>query len=179
MKTLLFTNGKTMLKTIMKTSIHLPMAAMFLAAVLAGPAAARNQVPFKGQTSGIATTESFDPVAGIIYVRGEAEGEATHLGRFTVTSNVALYVGLGIVLGNWTLTAANGDMLFLAGRGYGIDETHGAGTFTVIGGTGRFRGATGYYQQTITFFPGPGGTADAVPYTEVLEGAISFGPNSQ
>ncbi len=40
MKTLLFTNGKTMLKTIMKTSIHLPMAAMFLTAVLAGPAAA-------------------------------------------------------------------------------------------------------------------------------------------
>ncbi len=84
MKTLLFTNGKTMLKTIMKTSIHLPMAAMFLAAVLAGPAAAGNQVPFKGQSSGVVTTESFDPVAGIIYIRGEGEGEATHLGRFTV-----------------------------------------------------------------------------------------------
>ena len=178
MKTLLFTNGKTMLKTIMKTNIHLPMAAMFLAAVLAGPAAAGNQVPFKGQSSGVATTESFDPVAGIVHIRGEGEGEATHLGRFTDTSNVAIYLATGTVLGNLTLTAANGDMLFLAGRGYGIDETHGAGTFTVVGGTGRFRGATGYYQQAITF-AFPGGTADAVPYTEVLEGTISFGPHSQ
>jgi hypothetical protein len=179
MKTLLFTNGKTMLKSIMKTGFHLPMAAMFLAAVLACPAAAGNQVPFKGQSSGVATTESFDPVAGIVHVRGEGEGEATHLGHFTDTSHVAIYLATGTVLGNWTLTAANGDMLFLAFRGYGIDETHGAGTFTVVGGTGRFRGATGYYQQAITFFPGPGGTADAVPYTEVLEGTISFGPNSQ
>ena len=178
MKTLLFTNGKTMLKTIMKTSIHLPLAAMFLIAVLAGPAAARNQVPFKGQSSGVVTTESFDPVAGIIYVRGEGEGEATHLGRFTVTSDVTADATTGNAIGAWTLTAANGDMLFLAMRGYGIDETHGAGTFTVVGGTGRFRGATGYYQQTITF-AFPGGTADVVPYTEVLEGTISFGPNSQ
>ena len=54
MKTLLFTNGKTMLKTIMKSSIHLPMAAMFLsAAMLAGPAGAGNQVPFKGSLEGV------------------------------------------------------------------------------------------------------------------------------
>jgi hypothetical protein len=44
MKTLLFTNGKTMLKTIKRIMIHLPMAAMFLTAVLAGTAAAENQV---------------------------------------------------------------------------------------------------------------------------------------
>jgi hypothetical protein len=69
-------------------------------------------------------------------------------------------------------------MLFLAMRGYGIDKTHGAGTFTVVGDTGRFRGATGYYQQAITF-AFPAGTSDVVPYTEVLEGTISFGPNSQ
>ena len=95
----------------------------------------------------------------------------------TETSNVAIYLATGTVLGNLTLTAANGDMLFLAMRGYGIDETHGAGTFTIVGGTGRFRGATGYYQQTITFAY-PGGP-DVNPYTEVFEGTISFGPNSQ
>ena len=55
MKTLLFTNGKTMLKTIMKTSIHLPMAAMFLTAVLAGPAAAGTRC--RSKASGV-TTES-------------------------------------------------------------------------------------------------------------------------
>ena len=178
MKTLLFTNGKTMLKTIIKTSIHLPMAAMFLTAVLAGPAAAKNQVPFKGQSSGVITTVSVDPVAGIILTRAEGEGEATHLGRFTLTGYGSIHLALGIVRGNWTLTAANGDMLFLTMEAYGIDETHGAGTFTVVGGTGRFQGATGYYQQAITF-AFPGGTAEVVPFTEVLEGTISFGPNSQ
>ena len=173
MKTLLFTNGKTMLKTIMKTNIHLPMAAMFLAAVLAGPAAAGNQVPFKGQSSGVATTESFDPVAGIVHIRGEGEGEATHLGRFTDTSNVAIYLATGTVLANSTLTAANGDMLFLEMTAYGIDPTHGVGTFTVVGGTGRFHGASGSYQQIITFVSEPG-AADTT-FTDVLTGTISFG----
>ena len=169
MKTLLFTNGKTMLKTIMKTNIHLPMAAMFLAAVLAGPAAAGNQVPFKGQSSGVATTESFDPVAGIVHIRGEGEGEATHLGRFTETSNVAIYLATGTVLGNLTLTAANGDMLFLEMTGHGIDAAHGFGAFTVVGGTGRFQGASGYYEQLITF------NTLFTEFTDVLEGTISFG----
>ena len=53
MQTRLFTKGETNMKTIMKTSIHLPMAAMFLAAALAGPAAAANQVPFKGSLEGV------------------------------------------------------------------------------------------------------------------------------
>ena len=145
MKTLLFTNGKTMLKTIMKTSIHLPMAAMFLAAVLAGPAAARNQVPFKGQSSGIATTESFDPVAGIAYSRVEGEGQATHLGHFMVTGDVAVDVATGVPQGTWTLTAANGDTLTASFTGQSqiaaplvtIVETA-----TVTGGTGPYRSAS-------------------------------------
>ena len=177
MKTLLFTNGKTMLKTIMKTSIHLPMAAMFLAAVLAGPAAARNQVPFKGQSSGVVTTVGFDPVAGIAYIRGEGEGEATHLGRFTVTGNVAVDVATGIPLGNWTLTAANGDMLFLTMGGHGIDATHGSGAFTVVGGTGRFRGRPGTTSRS-SRLPSRR-DCGCIPYTDVLEGTISSGPNSQ
>jgi hypothetical protein len=83
-------------------------------------------------------------------------------------------VATGIPLGTWTLTAANGDMLFLAMGGHGIDATHGFGAFTVVGGTGRFQGATGYYEQIITFAV-PLGTSDIIPYTDVLEGTISFG----
>jgi hypothetical protein len=51
-----------------------------------------------------------------------------------------------------TLTAANGDTLVLSmvGRG-GSDPTHGFGTSTVVGGTGRFQGTTGSYEQAITF----------------------------
>ena len=52
-------------------------------------------------------------------------------------------VATGIPHGTWTLTAANGDQLFLDMTGYGIDDHHGFGQFTVTGGTGRFEGATG------------------------------------
>jgi hypothetical protein len=65
-------------------------------------------------------------------------------------------------------------MLFLAMGGHGIDPTHGAGTFTVVGGTGRFQGATGSYEQIITFAV-PLGTSDSIPYTDVLTGTISAG----
>jgi len=148
------------------------LASVLAALTLSGPATAAKLVPFKGKSSGIITTVGFDPVNGIVYTHLAGEGEATHLGHFAVIADVAVYLASG-VLGTWTLTAANGDMLFLTMRGGGIDPTHGFGTFIIVGGTGRFQGATGYYEQTITFGAPPPTTV--VSYTEVLEGAISFG----
>jgi hypothetical protein len=104
----------------------------------------------------------------------EGQGQATHLGHFTVTGDVAVDVATGKPQGTWTLTAANGDMLFLAMGGHGIDATHGFGAFTVVGGTGRFEGATGSYEQIITFAV-PLGSSDSIPYTDVLTGMISAG----
>jgi len=141
--------------------------------VMAGPATAGNAVPFKGQSSGVVTVVGFDPVEGLAYNRVEGAGQATHLGRFTVTGDVAVDVVTGIPQGTWTLTAANGDMLSLTMGGYGIDETHGFGAFTVVGGTGRFEGATGYYEQIITFAV-PLGTSDRISYTDVFKGTISY-----
>ena len=90
------------------------LAAVLAALTLSGPAmAAGKQVPFKGRSSGVVTAVGFDPVAGIAYTRVEGEGQATHLGHFTVTGDVAVDVATGIPQGTWTLTAANGDMLFL------------------------------------------------------------------
>ena len=43
---------------------------------------------------------------------------------------------------------------------------------TVVGGTGRFQGATGHYTQRITFSNTPG-SMPIVSYTDVLEGTIS------
>ena len=151
------------------------LAAVLVALSLSGPAmAAGQQVPFKGRSSGVVTAVGFDPVAGIAYSQVEGEGQATHLGRFTVTADVAVTVATGIPQGTWTLTAANGDMLFLTMGGHGIDPTHGFGAFTVVGGTGRFQGATGYYEQIITFATDPG-SSPSTAYTDVLEGTISFG----
>ena len=149
------------------------LAAVLAALTLSGPATAREQLPFKGRSSGVVTAVGFDPVAGIAYTYVKGEGQATHLGRFTVTGNVQVVVATGIAVGTWTLTAANGDMLFLAMGGHGIDATHGFGVFTVVGGTGRFQGVTGHYEQIITFAV-PLGTSDIIPYTDALEGTISF-----
>jgi hypothetical protein len=149
------------------------LVAVLAALRMSAPAtAAGKQVPFKGRSSGVVSAVGFDPVAGIAYTRVEGEGQATHVGHFTVTGDVAVDVATGIPQGTWTLTAANGDMLFLAMGGHGIDQTHGFGAFTVVGGTGRFEGATGYYEQIITFAV-PLGTSDSIPYTDALEGTIS------
>jgi len=160
------------MKNIKKTIIYLQMTALLLSAALAGPGAAEKQVPFKGTSSGVVTAVGFDPVAGIAYTHVEGEGQATHLGQFTVTGDVAVDVATGIPLGTWTLTAANGDMLFMDMGGHGIDATHGFGAFTVAGGTGRFQGVTGYYEQIITFAV-PLGSSDIIPYTDVFVGTIS------
>jgi len=144
------------------------------ALILSGAAPTDKQVPFKGQSSGVVLTVDFDPVKGIVYTHVAGEGQATHLGHFSVTGDVAVEVATGIPTGTWTLTAANGDMLFLKMTGSGIDPTHGFGAFTVVGGTGRFAAATGYYEQIITFAATPG-TAPSIPYTDVLDGTISSG----
>ncbi len=150
------------------------LAGLLAALMLSAPAIAAGQlVPFKGRSSGAVTTVGVDLVAGIAHTRVEGEGQATHLGHFTQTGDVGVDLATGNARGTWTLTAANGDMLFLEMEAYGIDPTHGVGAFTVVGGTGRFEGATGSYEQIITFAVAPG-TSDST-FTDVLKGTISFG----
>jgi hypothetical protein len=137
--------------------------------------AAGKSVPFKGRSSGVVTTTGFDPVAMIVHTRVEAQGQATHLGRFTATAVADIDVVTGDAHGTWTLTAANGDTLFVefeASAGSG--STDGVGNFTITGGTGRFDGASGFYEQRITFEGDPGSSATA-SFTDVLEGRISYG----
>ena len=150
------------------------LAAVLAALILSGPATAGEQVPFKSQSSGVSMAVGFDPVKGIAYQHAEGTGTATQLGHFTVTGEIAVYVNTptGIALGNWTFTAANGDQLFAVMVGDGKDALHGQGTFTFVGGTGRFQGATGSCQQIITFAVNPA-TVPVVAYTDVLEGTIS------
>jgi hypothetical protein len=162
--------------TSMKRKIRNLLGAAFVVVCML-PATAGERVPFKGQSSGVVTTVGFDPVKGIAYTHVSGTGQATHLGNFTVSGDVAVEVATGIPLGTWTLTAANGDMLFLKMGGHGIDATHGFGAFTVVGGSGRFQGAAGYYEQIITFAI-PLGTAETISYTDVLEGTISSGLNN-
>jgi hypothetical protein len=136
------------------------------------PAMAEEQVPFKGVEVGADTAGPFDfPFATIL---NTAEGHATHLGHYTVTGILVINVLSGSVTGTFTLTAANGDILFLTLTGDApppsVKET--VANVTVTGGTGRFEGATGSWVQDSHFaFLFVDVSTD--PYVAVLEGTIS------
>jgi hypothetical protein len=151
------------------------LAAFLVALSLNAPAlAAGQQVPFKGRSSGVVTVTDVSYPFVTTHVVGE--GEATHLGHFTLTAEAVVDVSLpgAPAAGSWTLTAANGDQLFVTFVAIGIDPTHGHGDFTIVGGTGRFQGATGSYTQLITFATPPG-SSPSTAYTDRIEGMISFG----
>ncbi len=105
-----------------------------------------------------------------------ATGEATHLGLFSGGGSTCARVDFatGVVAfgdGVGTLTAANGDTLNATLAGYGsiLDGTE-TEEWTLVGGTGRFAGATGQARST--------GRVDVTttPYTfaSTFEGWIAY-----
>jgi hypothetical protein len=153
-KTLLLTNAKKLSKAMTQTRIHLPVATMFLAALLAGSAAAENQVPFKGSLQGYQIVTPID--AQHIFVHGIGTGNATQLGSFTVDIPHIVDLTTGIGLGIFTFTAANGDTLTAGFTGQGTPTTDPVvftivETATITGGTGRFANATGSFIVTRSF----------------------------
>ena len=146
------------------------LAAILATLVMGGPARAGKQVPFQGKQRGVMVQTGFSfPFVTVSLV---GEGEASHVGRFTMTWQVVVNVITGYATGATTLTAANGDMLFLTLVGPPTtDPTRGAAEFTIVGGTGRFQGATGSYTEQIQFaFPF---TVSPNTFTEVFAGTIS------
>ena len=122
------------------TYFDLLMAAMFLTMALALPAAAQQQVPFKGTFQG---KDAVDPPT----ITTSGTGLGTHMGEFSLTQETNLTTLNGSA--HWV--AANGDSIetafisvpdFSTGAlGYiTVTETH-----TITGGTGRFAGAQGRF----------------------------------
>ena len=126
------------MKNTTRSKIHLPMAAMILTAVLAVPAAAQQQVPFKG------TFQGSDTVTPPTTIATAATGTGTHLGQFSFTHVLTVNTLTGSA--HWV--AANGDSIdstsvVSAVRGPAVitvTEIH-----TITGGTGRFSGAQGSF----------------------------------
>lgn len=122
------------------------------------PAPAGDQVPFKGSWSG--QTVSAMPLPDdpfVVAVVSTGTGQATHLGRFTMTSPHLSYLLTGFAEGEQLFTAANGDRLTASFSGYFTPTPDGflAADLeaTVTGGTGRFAGAAGSYTFSIVFDP--------------------------
>lgn len=125
------------------------MLALAATGLLAGTATAA-PTPLKGrfvQSGVIAPSAACQGLANTT----SGDGQATHLGRTGWAGTACVSFGpQGIVVrnGQLTLTAANGDQLFATFAASGGPPAsdgsfHLDGTFTVVGGTGRFEGATG------------------------------------
>jgi len=100
-----------------------------------------SELPFKGTYEGLETVGTVPSHHHL-----DATGNATHLGRFTVTADWTLAPTGNFGTSTWS--AANGDELFTSFARSGVampptitfTETH-----TVTGGTGRFAKASGSF----------------------------------
>lgn len=140
----------------------LVMATMAVALVLslAGPVAARDQVPFKGRLAGTVTVTPIDPPIASVLIEGA--GNATQLGRFTVEIPHVVNQAIRVGEGTYVFTAANGDTLTADFTGQATVLAPGvlstAETGIIAGGTGRFEGATGSFAAERIFFVATGVT---------------------
>ena len=138
--------------------IHVLMVTLFL--LLGTIPVSAVERPFAINGSGVATLIT-DPSGIPIGAIASGSGTATHLGQWTVAGNVKYTPDNNGVLhssGEATLTAANGDKLQFQIDGIldpvaGVDQ----GVFYLVGGTGRFEGASGSANFVVTINPLTGG----------------------
>ena len=127
------------MKTTTRSKIYVLLAAMILTA-LAIPAAAQQQVPFKGAFQG---KDAVHPLT----ITTSGTGLGTHMGEFSLTQETTFSTLNGSA--HWV--AANGDSIdstFVASPDFStqslgyitVTETH-----TITGGPGRFAGAQGSF----------------------------------
>jgi hypothetical protein len=133
-----------------KSRFYLPIAALILTATLAVPAAAQNQVPFKGSLQGQETdTPQRGPPPTTLNANGNTTGIATLVGQFTFTYDLTVTLANRTATGFGHLIAANGDSLDTTITGSSDLTTPGLARITEIdtitGGTGRFAGAQGSF----------------------------------
>jgi len=115
---------------------------------LAGPAAAGEQVPFKGSLDGVVTITPLNPP--FVSVLVDATGNASQPGQFTLDIPHVVNRADRTAIGSYEFTAANGDTVSADFTGQATPtEIPGVlyieETATITGGTGRFAGATGSF----------------------------------
>ena len=115
---------------------------------LAGPVAAGEPMPFQGRLEAVETHIPLAPPFVMIDV--DATGRATHLGKFTLVSEVLLNFRTRAGVGSYEFTAANGDTLTAVFTGQSSPTATPGVIYikeiaTITGGTGRFAGASGSF----------------------------------
>src|SRR6266404_3390053 len=105
------------MKNITRSNIYLPMAAIILTATLAVPAAAQNQVPFKGAMQGHDYDTGFTSTTVTVLTVGTGIG--TLLGQFSFTQTVTVEFATLTATGSAQWFAANGDSISTTINGSG------------------------------------------------------------
>ncbi|MCI0538132.1 MAG: hypothetical protein L0Z50_23240 [Verrucomicrobiales bacterium] len=123
------------------------VAVAFLLGLQAQPLLASDQVPFRASFSTLSETEFVPPGTFVVTVIGD--GKALHMGKtssFTIGTITPTGLTTATGASTATVTAANGDQIVFentfAGGFAGVAFVF-EGTYTVVGGTGRFAGVTG------------------------------------
>jgi len=146
------------------------LIAIALVLSLAGPAAADEQLPFKGKLEGTVTVTPLEPPLASVVI--DATGTATRLGRFSLSVPHLVNQANRTGSGTYEFTAANGDTLTASFTGQATPVAPGVisttETATITGGTGRFAGATGAFTATRLFVVASGTT------TGSFDGTISL-----
>lgn len=131
----------------MKPIKYLQITALFLTAALAGHVASANETPFRGTLQAVETQAVVFPT---LSVNGTGSGNATHLGKFTMTYQAEVNLLTRVGAGSIEFIAANGDRVFADTVGQATptgtpNVVSIVETATITGGTGRFAGATGNF----------------------------------
>lgn len=124
----------------------------------------KDRVPFRGSAEGAIASALPDPGGVVLTVL--AEGNATHLGRFSREEMVLFNPVTGTLTGLVVYTAANGDQLFGSVVGGFISPNTATGIYAFTGGTGRFANATGGAEFVIS-------TPDGIHFSVDFEGTLS------
>ncbi|HEU0293325.1 MAG TPA: hypothetical protein VFR47_11355 [Anaerolineales bacterium] len=152
------------------TIVALLLAILLMGTTLAA-ASARKPLPLKGSIEAVETYQVNGPT---MLVTATGTGEATHLGRYTVSYEVEVDLPTGTGTGlSAQYVAANGDTLFAEGSGQATPTDDPTvfvvvETFTITGGTGRFDGATGNFTEERRVNIVTGVTAGTISGTIVL-----------
>jgi hypothetical protein len=130
---------------------------------------APREVPFKGSIDGTVVVTPVDaPFFNVVIT---ASGEATHLGRFSLVVPHLVNFATAVGEGDFTFTAANGDVLTAHFTGTADTSTPVFAIVeraTITGGTGRFANATGSFTAHRSYDPA------AQTTTGTFEGTIVF-----
>lgn len=155
-------------------------AALVMIMILVSPVfpLAGNQVPYRDRVE--AEIVDATPVSGneVLLSFVVHRGQGTLVGRFTTEGELLVNTDTFEFTGTNTLTAANGDQIFIEITGM-LTPTANPGVFVIsvetefVGGTGRFENATGGFTGEGRLRLGPGGAFVGSTFNGVGVGTIS------